>query len=188
MRLVEASHVDQFARNLLESTDRGRHVADYDLSSRAGEPGGVVGRLEGGQPNGDFGDARFVATIPTLFANRVQVGSCVNEQFLSGGHVRRAQQHHFVVRTDFENFLVERAGLGPETLAAQAGRQCERTARRPCRSAGAHVQIAEGIGGIPVARLVLDDARRIPRWPAPAFPAGAAFRRCAAWRRDRWPR
>jgi hypothetical protein len=152
------SHVDQFARNLLESTDRGRHVADCDLSSRASEPGGVVRRLEGCQPNGDFGDACFVAAIPTLFTNRVQVGSCVNEQVLSGGHVRRAQQHDFVVGTDFENFLVERSCLGPETLAAKVVGNANEDGHRFVYLARSKIQIAQDIRRIPIARLVVEEA------------------------------
>ena len=64
-----------------------------------------------------------------------------------------------IVGPDFEDFLVERRRAGIEALVAEVIGDARVLRDRFVGLAGAHVEIAKGVRGVPVARLVFEDAR-----------------------------
>ena len=64
----------------------------------------------------------------------------------------------FVVRLELEELLVERGGLRIEAFADEVLGDAGVLRDRLVGLAGAHVEVAEGVGRGPVARLVLDHA------------------------------
>ena len=69
-----------------------------------------------------------------------------------------SELRRLVVGPDLEDLLVERGGLRVEPLPHQVVGDAVVLAERLIDLAGAEVQVAEEIGGVPVARLFLDDS------------------------------
>ena len=65
----------------------------------------------------------------------------------------------FVVGPNPDDLLVERRGFGPEAFAAQVVGDAGELGDRLVALAGAQVEVAQNVGGAPVARLILDDAQ-----------------------------
>ena len=83
---------------------------------------------------------------------------CVGKQPLLGGNLGDVELNGLVLRLDFQNFLVERGGTREEPFVHQVIRDLRVLRGRLVRLSGAHVQIAQSVPGVPVARLLLDDA------------------------------
>ena len=102
-------------------------------------------------------NARRTATAPPI-------GDCgerlarLDEQPLPGRHFRRLQHRVLVVGLDLQDLLVERAGLREKSLCVQMIGDANELLDGLVDPAAAHVQIAEDIRCVPVARLILDDA------------------------------
>ena len=75
---------------------------------------------------------------------------------LFGGNFTGLQQRLLLVGLELEDFLVERTGLGEESLLAQAVGNPEELLDGLVASARADVQVAQHVGGIPVPRIVFD--------------------------------
>ncbi len=155
---------------------------------RGGEPGLEVRRVDGPEPDDDFGSAAPIALGAAARGNGVEVRLGVGEQTLPGGDVGELNLGRLVLRLELEDLLVERRGLRVEALVDEvlgdAGVLPDGLLRLP----GAGVELAERIGGAPVARDTPRRRGRTRRSPARGDPGGAASPPFSAWRHGRRPR
>ena len=140
-----------------EIADSARGVLDQDARARAVESRRVVGGIERTQSDSDLGKAALVSAGSTALAERLQERSRVEQQALTRGDLSGLEQCVLVVRLDLQDLLVERDRLRKKSILVQAVGDAGELIDRLVDLSGADVQIAEDVGGIPVARLILDD-------------------------------
>ena len=128
---------------------------------RGRQPGVEIRGVEGAQANDDLRRAAAIAAGPPLRRDRRQVRLGVGEQPLHSPRRRRAGSGYASsLRDDLQDLLVERRGLGVEALGRRNARRCAvYCADGLRRLARPDVEVAERVGGVPVARMVLDHAK-----------------------------
>ena len=80
----------------------------------------------------------------------------VGERALLRGQIARLQQRVLLFGLELEDLLEEREGLGIEALFGEVVRDARVLLETLVDLLGAHVEIAERVGAVPVARLRLD--------------------------------
>ena len=126
--------------------------------ARGGEPRVEVRRVDRPEADDDFGSAAAIALRAAARGDGVQVRLGVGEQTLPGGDIGELNLGRLVLRLELEDLLVERRGLRIEALVDEvlgdAGVLPDGLLRLP----GARVELAERVGGAPVARELFDHA------------------------------
>jgi hypothetical protein len=158
-RLDLAFSVRKVGGDRLEITHGSGHVADLDAGARGGAPHVEIRWIERSEADANLGRPVKVAAREPAFRDRVQKGPGIDEHALLRRHLARLQQGMLVVGPDLDDLLVERRGLGPETFAAEAVGNARELLDRLVALPGAHVEIAENVRGVPILRLILDDAQ-----------------------------
>src|SRR5262249_32170812 len=103
--------------------------------------------------------AARVAPAAAEIRDRIEVAARVSQQSLAGRDLGALDERVLVFGFDLEDLLVEGPGFREESLFAQAVGDAGELLHRLVALTGADVEIAEDVGGVPVARLVLDDAQ-----------------------------
>ncbi len=125
---------------------------------RRGEPGLEVSRVDGPEPDDDFGRASAITLGAAARGDGVEVRLGVGEQTLPGGDVGELNLGGFVLRLELEDLLVERRGLRIEALVDEVLGNARVLPDGLLWLAGARVELAEGVGGAPIAGKLVDDA------------------------------
>ena len=143
--------------DVAELAQRGGGVAHL-----GGELAGAHARIEifgieRAEADRDFGRALLVAARLALLGDLQEELLGVGERALLGGEVARLEQRVLVVGLELEDLLVERRGLWIEPLFGEVIGNAGVLLDALFDLLGAHVEIAQRVGAVPVARLGLDD-------------------------------
>ena len=127
----------------------------FELRQSARNHGFGVERRES---HGDLFGASAVTSASPLLVDRMQICARIDDQLQRRRDIRRLQQHLFVVRVNFQNFLVDGAGLRQKTVLAQAAGNAPVLDDRLVGLPGSQIEIAQEIRRVPITRLVVNDA------------------------------
>ena len=141
----------------LEIRNRARDVAERDPRPRAGHPCVEVVRIQRRQAHGDFRDAALVAARPPPLGDGVEERPRIGEQALAAGNLAGLEHRVLVIRLQLQDLLVDGRGFRQEAFAVKVLGDPGELFDGPVGLAGADVDIAESVGGVPVAGLILDD-------------------------------
>src|SRR5262249_39767053 len=117
-----------------------------------------VRRIERSEAHDDVVGARRVAARAAAVDDPDEIVLRVGEQSLPGGDLAEVQLDALVVRLDLEDLLVERGRTRVEALVRQVVGDLLVLGGGPVDLTGAHVEIAERVAQVPVARLLFDQA------------------------------
>jgi hypothetical protein len=158
-RFVVAGLLGQLAGNRRQLVDGAACVVHVEPRAGALDTGRVVGRIEPADSHAGHGGAARVARGFSLFENDVQVRARIRVQPLTRDELGGLQQRAFVVGLELEELLVDRRRLDVLPFLAKGIGDFQELFDRAFDLARAGVQIAERVRGIPVARLIFDDAQ-----------------------------
>ena len=148
----------ELGRNRLQIGDRTSRVADFPARTRGGHPRAHICGVERPKADHHLRRAALVAPSPPPFGDGVQVGTGVDQQPLARRNLGALNERVLVIGLEFEDFLVKRARLRQEAFGAETVGDARELLDRFVGLPGPDVEIAQGVGGIPVARMVLNDA------------------------------
>ena len=152
------ARLGQLCGNRLEIRRRLGQLADVHSRRRSSHPRLKVRGVERPEPNHHLRDAARIAPRAPPIGDGLEVHARVGQQPLVGGYLGRLHERLLVVRLELENLLVEGARLRQEPVVVQNRGDADVLFDGLVDLAGAHVEIAERVGRIQVARLILDDA------------------------------
>ena len=151
--------LNQRGRDVGEVANRPGHVVDLD--ARVGGRNTCVEVCGVERPDSDahFGGSSRVATCPAALDHGAEMRTRIGIKALLRRNFTRLQQRMLMIGFQFEDLLVEGRPFREKPLFAQVVGDADELIDGLVGLSDAHVQIAEEIGGIPVARLVLDHAQ-----------------------------
>ena len=114
-------------------------------------------RIERAEADRDFGRALAIAARLAPLGDLQEELLRVGERALLGGEIARLQQRVLVVGLELEDLLVERRRLWIEPLVREVIGDAGVLLDAFLELLGADVEVAQGVGAVPVARLGLDD-------------------------------
>ena len=122
------------------------------------QPSLDVGRIHAAEPDDHLVGANLVPTGTPAVANDDEVGLRVGQQPLFRRQLTELQLRCLVVRSDFEDFLIERGRAGVEAFVDEVLGDARVLPDGFVGLTGARVQVAQRVGGVRVPRLILEDA------------------------------
>ena len=153
-----AALVGQLAGNLLEVAEGAALVAHLDARARGGQAPFVVFRIERAEPDLRLQGAAHVPLALAQFDQRVEVGTRVRVLTLAAEDLGDLYQRVLVIRLELEDLLVDGGGLGAGAFVVEAVGDLAVLRDGLLDLSGARVEIAERVGEVPVAGLILDQA------------------------------
>ena len=157
-RLWLPALVRQLAGDLLEVVEGAGLVAHLDAGAGRGHAALVVLRIERAEPDLGLQRAAHVALRLAQLDQRVQVRARVGVASLAAEDFGHLHQGVLVIRLQLEDLLVDGGGLRARALVIEAVGNLAVLRDRLVDLAGARVEIAERVGEVPVAGLILDQA------------------------------
>ncbi len=147
----------ELRRDLAEFAHRDGGVAHFRGELAGLQPRIEIFRVERAEANRDFRRALAIAARLAPLGDLQEKLLRVRQRALLGGEIARLEHRVLVVRLDLEDFLVERRGLWIEPLVGEVIGNAGVLLDALFDLLGAHVEIAQRVGAVPVARLRLDD-------------------------------